>query len=62
MDEDNDEDALENLYDACSIKELKRIMDLNLDLGYNPSDPKDKMEFFNLLPKEDRIKLFEEYL
>ena len=52
--EDEDEFKLKHLFKDCTIKQLQRIVDLDLAVGYDKDSTKDKMDFFNKLPQADK--------
>ena len=47
-------DELNELFDDCSIDELQRIMDLDFEIGYDQDFLKDKIDFFNKLPPQQK--------
>lgn len=46
---------------ACSEDELKRLEDLNMELGYNADDSNDKIDYFKHLPSQLQQKVIDEF-
>ena len=66
IDEDDpDDDELEDAYGKMlldvPVEFLRRINKIDLDLGYDKVDDKDKMDFINNLPPKDRRSLLDTF-
>ena len=52
---DSDETNWDILFNTLSESDLKRILDVDFEKGYNKNDIEDKMDYINNLPKQAKL-------